>query len=114
MAKKWKEQGKLNDIQLLINLDLLGTSDTRFKQFFHHDSHDYYAILRQCERDLRNNGKLYFFFHNNLTYFFRSTERTFFSPEISEEKIEDDFLPFYEQGVKVLHIIPSKNFFIKN
>jgi glutaminyl-peptide cyclotransferase len=93
LAQRWKNEGKLQDITLLINLDLLGAHKPKFQHFFHHESHDYYATLRQCERDLRNNGKIV-------------TKHVYFSPDITEAKIEDDFLPFHENGVPVLHIIP--------
>ena len=77
-------------------LDLLGTPNPRFPNFFQSTSH-WHNDLVAIESTLRN-GRMWSGNHRG---------RTFFRSEPSYGGVEDDHVPFLQRSVDVVHIISA-------
>jgi len=93
LAEKWRRTNKLKSIDLFILLDLIGTSNTVFRDF-HATKTRWFSHAEQTERRMTNAGILKK--HDAL---FKSDRR------YNWYQIEDDHIPFLRQGVPVFHMI---------
>lgn len=99
---KWVAESKIKDMELLVLLDLLGSTDVNFVPNYFERTHENYNDLSNLE--------------NKLVYLFPSIFGSYQSKflEVPEESynrkhnvyIEDDHVPFLQAGVPVLHLIP--------
>lgn len=98
LAQKWQDtkwpkndsssfQTKLDSIDLLMVLDLLGAPNPRFYDSFIVESKHFGDLVR-IEKALYG--------HNR-----------YFSTRVLSKFVEDDHIPFYTRGVPVLHVLPS-------
>ena len=83
---------QLQDMMVL--LDLLGTKNPKFYNFFQSTSH-WHDLLVQTEKALKEHGL--------------RTDRSssYFKSETSYGGIEDDHIPFRDRDVNIVHIIPA-------
>lgn len=84
----------LHRMDLFVLLDLLGTRDVKFYNYFEDTSH-WYMRLVSYEHRLRELQLL----HARKNYIFQRRE-------LFNAGIEDDHIPFLRRGVPVLHLIP--------
>lgn len=94
-------QTELDRIQEFILLDLLGAKKPSFYSFFPQTDHLYSSLLR-IETKLNALGQMDVSSQSGL----RSTTN-YFKNQRSFGMIEDDHVPFFRRGVKILHIITS-------
>jgi glutaminyl-peptide cyclotransferase len=98
LAALWDSQNQLSNIELLVLLDLIGSSDTLLVAMSQ-SSNSYFQRLLATQNALRLNGLL-------------SSSKTYFSPRTDylgydNRMIQDDHIPFLERGVTVLHLISN-------
>ena len=87
---------ELDRIELMVLLDLLGAANPRFFSFFP-DTDQEFARLLSIEQGLTSSQQL----HG------QSGSKRYFLNRRSFNYIEDDHIPFFQRGVKILHVIPS-------
>ncbi|MPC28359.1 Glutaminyl-peptide cyclotransferase [Portunus trituberculatus] len=85
---------ELHRMDLFVLLDLLGTADVRFFNYFEETS-PWYMRLVSYERRLREMQLL----HARKNYIFQNRD-------LFNAGIQDDHIPFLKRGVPVLHLIP--------
>ncbi|KAI7868260.1 hypothetical protein BDF14DRAFT_573318 [Spinellus fusiger] len=94
---------RLNQIELFVLLDLLGTKNPRIHNYYQETNHLFYSLvdlerrldrLSLLERVAKDGSRLKPVFHPGTPMTFQG------------HAIGDDHLPFLERGVRVLHIIP--------
>lgn len=104
LAEKWDQTlrntadgasvSHIESIELLVLLDLLGARNPKFYSFFE-NTRSWYNVLSNAEKQLASLGLLTGY---KQPYFVDRSQYSF---------IEDDHVPFYHRGVKILHIIPT-------
>jgi len=94
-------RNKLNEIDLFLLLDLLGTKDPRVPSYFK-TTHWAYKNMALLERRLRELGLMQ---SRPSTPFLIEENKSL--NKLSFGMIEDDHIPFMARGVEILHIIPS-------
>lgn len=87
---------ELDRIELLVLLDLLGAASPKFFSFFP-ETDQQYARLMNIEQTLASSQQL-----TGI-----SASKKYFQNRRSFNYIEDDHVPFFQRGVKILHVIPS-------
>ncbi|XP_030373155.1 glutaminyl-peptide cyclotransferase [Scaptodrosophila lebanonensis] len=92
LARVWEEQGFLYRIDMLVLLDLIGTSDVHFNHLIE-ETTNWYKYLMQIENDFSRLGIL-------------PPHKAYFSIERVSDP-EDDHKPFLERNVPVLHLIST-------
>ncbi|KAL0278660.1 UNVERIFIED_CONTAM: hypothetical protein PYX00_000415 [Menopon gallinae] len=98
LAKKWAATASrdgtsmLRKIDLLVLLDLLGTPNPKFYNFFQ-NTLDEYSMIVNVQSQLVHRGLI----GSNARYFTKKS---------TSDQIDDDHVPFLRRGVPVLHIIP--------
>ncbi|XP_063880447.1 uncharacterized protein LOC135111230 isoform X1 [Scylla paramamosain] len=85
---------ELHRMDLFVLLDLLGTADVKFFNYFEETS-PWYMRLVSYERRLREMQLL----HARKNYIFQNRD-------LFHAGIQDDHIPFLKRGVPVLHLIP--------
>ncbi|KAL0480220.1 glutaminyl-peptide cyclotransferase, partial [Acrasis kona] len=99
LCELWDKRNKLKDINLLINLDLIGASGAEFYNYqVHYDSQTdgTFNKLSLSEKRLRLNRRLKT--HENRVFFVNAI------PNVDSGA--DDCTPFFKKGVPILHLIP--------
>lgn len=89
LANLWSSQNKLSSIKYLMLLDLIGTADVKFKNFYIHKSggtSSLFSRMTTIEKTKYGSAK-------------------FFNDGISYSGIDDDHRPFMEKGVPIIHLI---------
>lgn len=111
LAAKWEKHSiqvsgqkdlnlnKLDKMDMLVLLDLLGTPNPRFYSYYP-PTYKWYKQLVNIERRLQSLGLL------NMINSNRSKKLTYFREMSTFPVAEDDHLPFYYLQVNCLHIIP--------
>ncbi|GFO27374.1 glutaminyl-peptide cyclotransferase, partial [Plakobranchus ocellatus] len=104
LAQRWASSPDVNDpaarnnlqnIELFVLLDLIGTSDTRIVNHFHNTA-SYFNTLASMEQCLQESGLL------------TSTLRgTIFQRYARYSPVQDDHIPFLQRGVPILHLIST-------
>lgn len=94
-----EELNELERIDIMLLLDLLGTPDPKFYNYFS-NTEKWYTLLSSIEDKLANMGEL-------RQYSKGRYQQVYFAKKSVGSYIEDDHLPFLERGVPILHIIPS-------
>lgn len=84
----------IESIDVLVLLDLIGAKNPKFYSFFE-NTRPWYNILSNAEKQLSSLGLLTGYSNR---YFVDRSQYSF---------IEDDHIPFYHRGVKVVHVIPT-------
>jgi len=79
----------------MVLLDLLGTRNPKFYNFFESTSH-WHTLLVDAENALRKNR----LWTGNRSEKYFQTRRSYGG-------IEDDHIPFVRRGVDIVHVIPS-------
>lgn len=92
LAKLWNDEGRLDEIELLIVLDLIGFKNPRFYPLNPSSSAEFRQIIK-TEQNLRKEKLIL-------------GKNPYFVDQVKAVKIEDDHTPFEEKNIKVLHIIP--------
>jgi len=109
LAEKWENEPinstssitKIKSIDVLVLLDLLGTKNPSFINFYK-NSEKYFNILSDIEIMLSNQKLLSTSYNNNSVFFSRSDAIT----DTPKLFIDDDHRPFLRKNVPILHIIP--------
>lgn len=91
LSEIWHSNGRINQIELFVLLDLLGGVSSAVPSFFSNTSHAH-AYLRKIERVLLDSHRITF-------QFFQASQQ-------ASSVIQDDHTPFLSRGVPVLHLIP--------
>ncbi|XP_071064876.1 glutaminyl-peptide cyclotransferase isoform X3 [Dasypus novemcinctus] len=91
-----RDTNQLHGMDLLVLLDLIGSPDPTFFNFFP-GSARWFNRLQTIERDLHELGLLKD----------HSWERKYFQDYNQRSMIQDDHIPFLRKGVPVLHLIPT-------
>jgi len=97
LAELWEntitDSGKrrIEEIELFVLLDLIGTSSLNFVSFYHNTSRDFDRFI-SIERRLKDSR-------------LSSMSRPVFSHIYTPPMIDDDHRPFLRKGVRVLHLI---------
>ncbi|KAB7503076.1 Glutaminyl-peptide cyclotransferase [Armadillidium nasatum] len=86
------ETNELNRIDLFVLLDLIGTEDCRFANFYP-DTKRWYGKLSEFEKRLT-----FLRLINHRTPMFRNEDSY-------RNRIKNDHIPFFERGVPILHLI---------
>ncbi|XP_065078357.1 glutaminyl-peptide cyclotransferase [Ochlerotatus camptorhynchus] len=104
LAARWDKENKLNRIDMLILLDLIGAPDPSFYSYFK-NTESWYAQLLTAEERLERAGHLERYTYSSVT----PDQQTirYFQPHSYNAYIEDDHIPFLQRQVPILHIIPS-------
>ncbi|XP_014285461.1 glutaminyl-peptide cyclotransferase [Halyomorpha halys] len=84
---------ELNRIDMLVLLDLMGSKDTKFYSFFP-ETEQWHRSLAHIEQKLKSLGQV------------ASNQPLHFLEKSTFGYIEDDHIPFLQQGVPILHLIP--------
>ena len=98
LAPKWQREGKLDNIEVLVLLDLLGAMNPTFPSYFRNTDYLFRSLINVESRLTRlwnENG-------NEL----RSLSPIFQSLMTVRGGVEDDHIPFLRRNVPVLHMIP--------
>ncbi|KAH8300495.1 hypothetical protein KR018_009205, partial [Drosophila ironensis] len=103
LAKKWQQERKLNRIDMLVLLDLLGAPDPAFYSFFA-NTESWYMRLQSVETRLAGLQLLERYASSGVVP--RDPGRYFQSQAMRSSYIEDDHIPFLQRNVPILHIIP--------
>ncbi|XP_046405043.1 glutaminyl-peptide cyclotransferase-like [Ischnura elegans] len=93
---------KLDQMDLLVLLDLLGAPNPSFYSFFS-DTQKWYNHLSSAEKRLRRLGHIT---DRPQSGTLSSHPPIYFNEKSTYAGIEDDHIPFLRRGVPVLHIIP--------
>ncbi|ALC45114.1 isoQC, partial [Drosophila busckii] len=103
LAKRWQKEKKLNSIDLLVLLDLLGAPDPTFYSFFA-NTELWYMRMVDLESRLSQKGLLERYMSSGVSV---QDPTQYFQPQtLRERMIEDDHIPFLDRGVPILHVIP--------
>lgn len=94
LAKLWKDQGLVANIDLFVLLDLIGPKGPSFHNYFPQDSGAFYEKLRLAENGLRSEKKL-----SNVQSYFPNEPTGF------PHRVDDDHIHWVDD-VSVLHLIP--------
>ncbi|XP_050431961.1 glutaminyl-peptide cyclotransferase-like isoform X2 [Adelges cooleyi] len=89
-----RQLNQLHRIEFLMLLDLLGTKNPTFYNYFI-ETVDLYRSMLTAEKVL------------NETNCFTDYTKNYFLPMSANVRIDDDHIPFYEKGIEILHIIPN-------
>jgi len=103
LAKRWQREGKLDRIDLLVLLDLLGAPDPSFYSFFQ-NTESWYMRLQSVETRLAKMELLERYASSGVAQY--DPRRYFQSQAMRSSMIEDDHIPFLRRNVPILHIIP--------
>ncbi|EDV40093.1 uncharacterized protein Dana_GF10348, isoform A [Drosophila ananassae] len=103
LAKKWHQEGKLDRIDILVLLDLLGAPDPSFYSFFA-KTESWYMRMQSVETRLAKLQLLERYATSGVTQ--RDPTRYFQSQAMRSSYIEDDHIPFLRRNVPILHVIP--------
>ncbi|XP_039485577.1 glutaminyl-peptide cyclotransferase isoform X2 [Drosophila santomea] len=103
LAKKWQYEGKLDRIDMLVLLDLLGAPDPAFYSFFE-NTESWYMRLQSVETRLARFQLLERYASSGVAQ--RDPSRYFQSQAMRSSFIEDDHIPFLRRNVPILHLIP--------
>lgn len=97
LASQWEKEGRLSNISLFVLLDLLGTQDLPFHNYFQDTaSTNAYNTLKNIEQKRRAAKQV-----------LRGEQRNFFPQETrTPYATEDDHVPWMQRGVPILHLIP--------
>uniref|UniRef100_A0A1A9WH54 Glutaminyl-peptide cyclotransferase n=1 Tax=Glossina brevipalpis TaxID=37001 RepID=A0A1A9WH54_9MUSC len=102
LAQKWETEGFLDKIDMLMLLDLLGSPDPTFYNFFS-NTESWYSSLLALEERLAKTG---FSTYANSGINPLQSQRYFQDQTVRSAYLQDDHTPFLERGVPILHIIP--------
>ncbi|EDV97699.1 glutaminyl-peptide cyclotransferase [Drosophila grimshawi] len=103
LAQLWQEQGKLDRIDMLVLLDLLGAPDPNFYSFFS-NTESWYMRLLDLETRLGQRHLLERYVSSGVA---KREPRRYFQPQgMYISRVEDDHVPFLQRNVPVLHLIP--------
>jgi len=91
---KGRQINQLHRIEFLMLLDLLGTKNPKFYNYFL-ETVDLYRSLLIAETTLNKTGCL-----NEHTV-------AYFQPMSALIRIDDDHVPFHRRGIEVVHVIPN-------
>lgn len=103
LAKKWEDEGFLHRIDMLMLLDLLGSSDPQFYSL-NPETMNWYMRLSDTEHKLSHAGLLDRYTTSGVTT--TKNPNQYFNQYSIQTFIEDDHKPFMERNVPVLHLIP--------
>ncbi|KAH8370215.1 hypothetical protein KR093_002664 [Drosophila rubida] len=103
LAKLWDKQGKLDRIDMLVLLDLLGAPDPAFYSFFS-NTELWYMRLADLEQRLARHSLLERYMNSGVVS--RDPQRYFQLQALRSGQVEDDHIPFLRRNVPVLHLIP--------
>ncbi|XP_016955583.1 glutaminyl-peptide cyclotransferase isoform X2 [Drosophila biarmipes] len=103
LARRWQREGKLDRIDLLVLLDLLGAPDPSFYSFFQ-NTESWYMRLLSVETRLAKMELLERYASSGVAQY--DPNRYFQSQAMRSSMIEDDHIPFLQRNVPILHIIP--------
>ncbi|KAH8293548.1 hypothetical protein KR054_001398 [Drosophila jambulina] len=103
LAKRWQNEEKLDKIDMLVLLDLLGAPDPAFYSFFE-NTESWYMRIQSVETRLAKLELLERYANSGIAQ--RDPTRYFQSQAMRSSFIEDDHIPFLRRHVPVLHLIP--------
>lgn len=89
---------ELNSIDLMVLLDLIGTIDTNFRNFYY-SAHLHFEKMNSIETKLEDKGL--------IKQWGRSRPYFDLTPLPAKKWVDDDYRPFIEKGVKVMHLIST-------
>ncbi|XP_067643971.1 glutaminyl-peptide cyclotransferase-like [Eurosta solidaginis] len=95
LANRWAEDGNLDKLDILVDLDLIGSSDSTFYSFFE-NTDTWFSRFITLETRLSNAEML----HTS------ENPKRYFEP-IRSGYQQGDHLPFLEQNVPILHVTPT-------
>ncbi|ELU16214.1 hypothetical protein CAPTEDRAFT_142899 [Capitella teleta] len=93
LAEKWSDNGRLDQMTSLILLDLIGGHPMKFFNYFEETS-DLHERLRKIEVRLKS-----------ANLYAPNGGASYFSEEKNNVHSKDDYIPFLDRGVPVLHLI---------
>lgn len=99
LADRWLKAGRLDGIKFLLLLDLLGTINPEFHNFFPETYHLFRQLMAAEQKLIRISS-----LKNRQRYFVDRNVRV--QMDNGKYWLEDDHIPFLEAGVPVLHLIP--------
>ncbi|CCH58795.1 hypothetical protein TBLA_0A10160 [Henningerozyma blattae CBS 6284] len=99
LAKRWINNGVMEKVSLFVLLDLLGSADKSIIPSYFSSTNSNYRLLNDIENEFNSQFKSY-----NNTKYFNPQELRF--QNFNRIVIEDDHIPFVENDVNVLHLIP--------
>ncbi|XP_071444559.1 glutaminyl-peptide cyclotransferase-like [Hetaerina americana] len=112
LARKWERTAyppknrdgtnKLDQMDLLVLLDLLGAPNPSFYSFFT-ETQKWYNHLASAEKRLRRMGHMA---NPPKSATLASHPPIYFNEKSTYAGIEDDHIPFLRKGVPILHVIP--------
>lgn len=91
---KGRQMNQLHRIEFLMLLDLLGTKNPKFYNYFL-ETVDLYRSLMVAETTLNKTGCL------------KEHTVAYFLPMSAFVKIDDDHIPFHQRGIEIVHMIPN-------
>ncbi|XP_034482047.1 glutaminyl-peptide cyclotransferase isoform X1 [Drosophila innubila] len=103
LAKHWEKEGKLDRIDMMVLLDLLGAPDPAFYSFFA-NTELWYMRLADLEQRLSEQSLLERYANSGVLQ--RDSSRYFQSQALRSGHVEDDHIPFLRRNVPILHLIP--------
>lgn len=103
LAQHWQKEDKLNRIDMLVLLDLLGAPDPTFYSFFS-KTELWYMRLVDLETRLSEKSLLERYISSGVVK--RDPTRYFQLQALRSGQVEDDHIPFLERNVPILHLIP--------
>ncbi|XP_023180150.1 glutaminyl-peptide cyclotransferase isoform X2 [Drosophila hydei] len=103
LAKRWHKEGKLDRIDMLVLLDLLGAPDPAFFSFFSNTEQWY---MRLVDLETRVSKQHLFERYVNSGVVQHDPSRYFQPQALRNSQVEDDHIPFLRRNVPVLHLIP--------
>ncbi|XP_054733602.1 glutaminyl-peptide cyclotransferase isoform X1 [Anastrepha obliqua] len=102
LAKRWQEDGTINSLDMLVLLDLIGSADPAFYNFFA-NTEAWYSRLVLLEERLSNINMLDRYISNGVS---RQYPNRYFQPNtLRSSFVEDDHIPFLKRDVPILHLI---------
>lgn len=102
LAKKWEAEGFLHRLDMLVLLDLLGSSDPQFYSL-NPETLSWYIRLSETEEKLSSSGLLERYTTSGVT---TKKPNQYFNEYSINAGIEDDHVPFMKRNVNILHLIP--------
>ncbi|XP_034104428.1 glutaminyl-peptide cyclotransferase isoform X1 [Drosophila albomicans] len=103
LAKLWEKQGKLDRIDMLVLLDLLGAPDPAFYSFFG-NTELWFMRLADLEQRLAEKSLLERYVNSGVNNW---DPTRYFQPQaLRSGLVEDDHIPFLRRNVPVVHLIP--------
>ncbi|XP_036326743.1 glutaminyl-peptide cyclotransferase-like isoform X1 [Rhagoletis pomonella] len=102
LAKRWEEDGTINSLDMLVLLDLIGSADPTFYNFFA-NTEAWYSRLVDLEERLSNVNMLDRYISSGVS---RQYPNRYFQPNtLRSSFVEDDHIPFLRRNVPILHLI---------